>query len=316
MTKKEKIERDNMMIPKQIDKGRESMIQIRGGFSEQMGIYHCNTEMQINDLDDRTRTLLNNKLFDILSVFFDKTDPFDYSPECLDRSNAFCKSVITNVFIERTALGLGSKYDWRAVYENRINRVISNAPFNEVFDLLVYICDWLKDNCAKKSDMTYIYDVFNKLFEKEYVGYHFIEGLIVPITDEIEVKEIEDAFTIKYKGAKAHIEKALAFLSDREKPDYKNSIKESISAVESICKIIVGNDHATLGDALKILEKKNGLKGQLKSGFEKLYNYTNDKGGIRHAEGMFESNVTFEEAKFMLVSCCAFVNYLLAEYGK
>ena len=27
-------------------------------------------------------------------------------------------------------------------------------------------------------------------------------------------------------------------------------------------------------------------------------------------------NVTFEEAKYMLVSCCAFVNYLIAEYGK
>lgn len=43
--------------------------------------------------------------------------------------------------------------------------------------------------------------------------------------------------------------------------------------------------------------------------------YTSDEGGIRHAEGLFESNVTFEEAKYMLVSCCAFVNYLIAEYG-
>ena len=41
-----------------------------------------------------------------------------------------------------------------------------------------------------------------------------------------------------------------------------------------------------------------------------------DQGGIRHAEGMFESNVTFEEAKFMLVSCSAFINYMIAEYGK
>ena len=97
----------------------------------------------------------------------------------------------------------------------------------------------------------------------------------------------------------------------------KSAIKESISAVESICCIIAKKTNASLGDALKTLESKRNLKGQLKSAFEKLYNYTNsDKGGIRHAEGLFVSEVSFEEAKFMLVSCSAFVNYLIAEYGK
>ena len=81
--------------------------------------------------------------------------------------------------------------------------------------------------------------------------------------------------------------------------------------------MIVGDEKATLGDALKKLED-NGVQihGALKEGFKKLYGYTSDQGGIRHAEGMFESNVTFEEAKFMLVSCSAFINYLIAEYSK
>ena len=65
-----------------------------------------------------------------------------------------------------------------------------------------------------------------------------------------------------------------------------------------------------------LLEKKRGLKGPLKVAFEKLYSYTNDKGGVRHADGLFVSEVSFEEAKFMLVSCSAFVNYLISEYGK
>ena len=47
-----------------------------------------------------------------------------------------------------------------------------------------------------------------------------------------------------------------------------------------------------------------------------LFGYTSDEGGIRHAEGLFVSEVSFEEAKFMLVSCSAFVNYLISEYGK
>ena len=50
----------------------------------------------------------------------------------------------------------------------------------------------------------------------------------------------------------------------------------------------------------------------LKEAFCKLYGYASDEGGIRHAEGMFESNVSFEDAKYFLVSCCAFVNYLIS----
>ena len=300
-------------------------VQLRGGFSDRNGIDKIPTEMQLHDFDARTRTCIINKLHEI----------FDQISECAMANNSlqdvwkdFFFDVIENVYVlEKNEIVYFNYYDLKRNFDEIWEDTVRNGEYHEILTIIEYFLNFTKilfrtrrpyDYDAHNKKAVY-YDEkkeINKLFEKEYVGYRFIEKKIAPITDEIEVKEIEDAFTIKYQGAKAHIAKALEFLSDREKPDYKNSIKESISAVESICKIIVGNDHATLGDALKILEKKNGLKGQLKSGFEKLYNYTNDKGGIRHAEGLFESNVTFEEAKFMLVSCCAFVNYLLAEYGK
>jgi hypothetical protein len=41
-----------------------------------------------------------------------------------------------------------------------------------------------------------------------------------------------------------------------------------------------------------------------------MYNYTSGEGGIRHCI-MDESNVGLTEAKFMLVSCSAFVHYLI-----
>ena len=300
------------------EKGRKSMIRVRNGFSEQMGIYKCNTTIQLNEIDDRTRTLINNKVFDILELFFDK-DTFQYIHFGVDDGNAFCKDMLSNVFLEKTSLQSGYSFNWRVVYEECIYKVIKDAPYNEVFDLLWYICKWLTSNYRTNYDSspTIIYEVLDKIFEREFVGYRFINGIIAPISDEIEVKEIEDAFTIQYNGARSHLEKALGFLSDREKPDYKNSIKESISAVESICKIIVGDNKATLGEALKKLEEKGvAIHPALKGAFIKLYGYTSDEGGIRHAEGLFESNVSFEEAKFMLVSCCAFINYLISEYGK
>ena len=112
-----------------------------------------------------------------------------------------------------------------------------------------------------------------------------------------------------------HFEKALSFYSDRKNPDYKNSIKESISAVESMCCIICGKK-VELGKALGKLEK-NGIyiHGAMKNGFQALYGYASDESGIRHG-GIEDKEVTEEDAKFMLVTCSAFVNYLKVKFEK
>ena len=49
----------------------------------------------------------------------------------------------------------------------------------------------------------------------------------------------------------------------------------------------------------------------MKEAFGKLYGYTSDANGIRHAGDIGGPSSTFEEAKFMLVSCSAFINYLI-----
>ena len=99
-------------------------------------------------------------------------------------------------------------------------------------------------------------------------------------------------------------------MSDRENPDYPNSIKESISAVESISMVITGDDSGSLGELLKVLEKKHSLAPTLKGAFSKLYGYTSNVGGIRH--GLKDDGIVigFEEARFVLVTCTSFVNYL------
>jgi len=67
---------------------------------------------------------------------------------------------------------------------------------------------------------------------------------------------------------------------------------------------------------LKKLEDKGiELHPALKSSFSSLYGYTNDADGIRHAL-LEESTLDFDDAKFMLVSCSAFVNYLAAKANK
>lgn len=304
-------------------KAKKSMIKVRGAFSESVGIQNCIMKVQYDDFDERTRMQISNELYRLLEFFFEKTGGFNSGIQfrnSYSRNNGaadFSAFIVSEVFNEHIKLEAGYTFDWRRIFD-AIHNVIIEAVYNEVLDIVWVSCNWLADNYEiyDENSKNLMYDAMNELFEKEFVGYRFVEGRIIQITDKNEIAAIEEAAHSPFEGCNTHIANAVAFLADIDRKDYKNCIKESISAVESICKVIVGDEKATLGDALKVLEKKRGLKGQLKSGFEKLYNYTNDKGGIRHAEGLFVSEVTFEEAKYMLVSCSAFVNYLIAEYGK
>lgn len=301
----------------------QSMIKVRGGFSEQIGFNTCTTQIQLNEFDSRTRTLIGNHLYNVLCTVFSQARSIGircyrdfYDAPSKEMGSDFYKDILSEVMNVPVHLPSNAYYEWEKNYDT-IVKIISDAPYNEVLDLVWYICHWISDHITATDVMRTIYESFNTLFEREYVGYRFVAGKIVPITDENEAKEIEQACHTPFDGARTQLQKALGFLSDREHPDYKNCVKESISAVESVCKVLANDSKAELGKALKSLIA-NGLNihGSLKSAILALYGYASDEGGIRHAERETESTVTFEEAKFMMVTCSAIVNYLVAEYGK
>jgi len=160
-----------------------------------------------------------------------------------------------------------------------------------------------------------IYEVVNITLQLEFVGYRFVDKQLIPISDEVEVEEINQALKNPYSSVYEHLSKSNKLIADRNAPDYENSIKESISAVEALCEILTGitGKEASLGKMLKKLEE-NGVEihSGLKAAFHSLYGYTSDANGIRHAGDIGGPSSTFEEAKFMLVACSAFVNYLIA----
>jgi len=160
-------------------------------------------------------------------------------------------------------------------------------------------------------------EMCNSVLEAELSAYRFVGNEITQITSKEEIAEIEEALETPLKPVRTHLEDALKLLSNRKSPDYRNSIKESISSVEAICRIITRDEKATLGKALDKIETqgKIELHGALKKAFDSLYGYTSSSDGIRHSL-LEESNLSFEDAKFMLVSCSAFVNYLIAKMSK
>ena len=289
----------------------------RGGFSDRNAIKPENTEIQLKDFDKHTRIQLQNMISELFSKVYDG----EYYKD--KRIQEYLIFVLGTVYSE--PIKAGYYYDKYKVMD-LIENTICNDEYDDVLTLIEAIVQYWDDYLKERDggryfsefDETYIngsiFDIANIYFEREYVGYRFVDGEIVPISDKYELAAIEEALSNKYKSVQGHIAKANHLLADRTNPDYENSIKESISAVEAICKIFTGakGKEATLGNMLKKLEEK-GVKihGGLKSAFNILYGYASDANGIRNAGDIGGPSSTFEEAKFMLVSCSAFINYLI-----
>lgn len=145
---------------------------------------------------------------------------------------------------------------------------------------------------------------------KHVSAYRLLDGVVTPITSDEEIDAVEHAVSQGgiFAPAAQHLKTALARFSDRSSPDYRNSVKESISAVESVCQVITGDSKATLGKALKRLNVHKALE----RGFTAIYGYTSDAEGIRHALSE-ESSIDGDDARFFLVFCSAFVNYLISK---
>ena len=153
-------------------------------------------------------------------------------------------------------------------------------------------------------------NAINSVLEEELSGYRIIQSTVSPITNKDEIDEDEVALDSPAPVA-LHIQRALELLSDKVQPDYRNSITVALSAVESIGNLIADVTGESLGAVLPQLSKQLGLQlhGALRKALGSLYGWTSDEGGVRHAL-LEESDLTQEDARFMLIVCSAFVNYL------
>ena len=199
---------------------------------------------------------------------------------------------------------------WGDIYL-QIRQYYFECKWYEVYDFIEFVAN----NDGEKARLAVFMDACNSILEQELSAYRFVHGKITQITSEEEIAEIEEALETPIKLVNEHLKTALDLLADRKSPDYRNSIKESISAVEALCRLITKDPNATLGQALKVVREKVGLHPALEKAFSSLYGYTSSAEGIRHAL-LEEPNLDFEIAKFMLVSCSGFINYLISKSSR
>ncbi len=274
-------------------------------FSERNGYKPIKETFQIDSIDEPLR----NSIWNALQIYY--WDSFKITQDLYTHyylsgyGNEKLRMLIQKIWIhyfKKPIDELGD--DWQAIYKKNRNYYFESIWF-EIYDFIEFIVQNY-DDANKNSKFI---ETCNYYLEREMSVYRFTGNIITKITSEVEIAAIEDTLNASNNLVKRHFTRSLELLSDRKNPDYRNSIKESISAVEALAINITGNDKATLGQLLGILEKTASLHPALKEGFSKIYGYTSNADGIRHAL-MDDDTVTFEKAKFMLVACSAFTNYI------
>ncbi len=280
-------------------------------FSNHMGITN-KADVQLEVLNERTK----NRIWDALGLFWEQASKLSGGNSAASKGLEYlCRNLWHDFFASTLDDMPKLKY-----YFDDALRSIKNKYFHfewyEIYNFLEFVVRYYKIDYKFEETNKGFMDFCNNIFDEENVGYRFVDCKIVPIIEKVEIEEIERAVIHPIFGVKEHLKTALDFLTPAKK-DPRNSIKEAISAVENICKKISSDSNADLSKALRTIENegKINIHPALKAGFDKIYGYTSNEGGIRHAL-LEERKLDTEDARFMIVACSAFINYLVEKANK
>lgn len=264
-------------------------------FSKRMGIAQAGNSLQIDEMDEALRTSMYNVLYMTLDE---------------DYHYGFARHTCETAWMLILHEPLNKFGYYPSDFLKFIRRHFNSCAWNEVYDLVEFFAQNLPER--------YRYDFvehLNILLNNDGSGYRFSDGVLVAITDDFELAELDESMQLNddYSGARMHMRAAVEALSKRPEPDLRNAVIQAVSAVESAAKIAVGDESITLGKALGLLGEQKGLHPALVDAWKKTYGYASDEDGLRHGATTDQVNLDFPLAKYMVVSCAAFVNYLAAE---
>lgn len=260
-------------------------------FSQRQGIKTVRTVIQKSDMDNDLRLELWNFFY---SAFF-------YGLPTLTKDATADMPILYKIWVYYFREAIDDIPHRTDEVTKSCKSVFFRSPWNEVYDLVEVLVG------SEPPIHPEVTRVVNTILERNVSAYRVVDGLISEVNSDIELDAIQGALDNSERPVQVHLRRALELVSDRKNPDYRNSIKESISAVEAYLKMKTGKN--TLSHALQNIDKTHKLHPALKHAFEKLYAYTSDAHGIRHAL-MEDSTVGSGDAMFMLVSCSAFISYL------
>ncbi|HDR9253369.1 MULTISPECIES: AbiJ-NTD4 domain-containing protein [Burkholderia cepacia complex] len=275
---------------------------MRPRFSDRIGVTQTPEMLQIDEIDAQLRA----SIWNIIHSLFES----QVNEKWVLLARAMAVNVTKTPLDDLPKLPF-QKQQWvRGCYDA--------MEWYEVYNFIEFLVD--NANRILRSmggQSTQLIEAFNGVLERERSGYRFVAGVLSPITTREELEAVEDAVQSTGRaalaGANEHLRTALALLGQKPEPDYRNATKEAISAIESVTKILGESSAQGLSGALADLNKKVEIHPSLRNAFVKLYGYASNEEGVRHSLGDESANVGFDEAKYMIVACSAFMNYLISK---
>ena len=206
-------------------------------FSQRKGLKPVSETIQIDSMTDALR----NSLWNALDVSVWRSSRFLFN----DHGPAGIKPFSRDLWFRHFKKPIDSRPDNAHKILAEIRAYFFDCEWYEVYDFL----EFLVGNRVSDDLVT----LLNAILEQELSGYRFVGKHLTDITTPQELASVEAALgDSRFAGVSAHIEQALTLYADRENPDYRNSIKESISAVESMARVVSGDDKATLGERAEV----------------------------------------------------------------
>ena len=285
--------------------------QRRQSFSERNGYVDTTDVMILGEVPKVVANAISSALCRVFQAL--KSNPWRISIE-LCGEQTLAQSIWTD-FMNEDLAQFDLMFD--RGYKDISNWITSGAtPWYRKLDLVEFVADKLSS--LNKSISEQFVEEINEQFERLKFGYRLVSGIVIDIVSEDEIKSVQTAIDNSKEHVVGHLKKALALHSKRPKPDYANSIKESISAVEAYLRDATGKNK--FGDALKEWQRKySNIHPILYTAMDKLHAYTNQPDvGARHA--LMDSSSEYipqsSESLYMLVTCSAFINYLRSKSRK
>jgi hypothetical protein len=207
------------------------------------------------------------------------------------------------LFLERSARSFSNSGQ---EFSSLLEKYVMKLELGKLFDLIEFFARHPKCSNNLKHDLA-------SAFVNARAAYRLVDEQIIAIGTHEQgaavERAIQDAETAGDFAARRHL---VASGSELRSGNWSDSVRESIHAVEAMARKFDPTAN-TLAPALKALEEKGYIHGSLKAAFAKLYGYTNDERGIRHALSEEDARVDEVDAMFMLGACASFVSYLIAK---
>jgi len=233
--------------------------------------------------------------------------------------------------VEPTHYGSESNIDSLRQARKDSEEILNQLPWQKVYDF----CERLHNHLAQEvrqynsygdqyetvrsiGDVkAFIASELQRLFLEEGLAFEFRDGTVQRRGRRHTVERVSRAEVVlgdpRLVHAGKHYSKALQFFRDPAKPDYENTVKEAVCAVEAAGKALFPQAKAaTLGDLTKWLSGNDAslLPKALGQTFNGLYGFRSGGEGVGHG-GATGGAATSEVAEYVLAVAASQIIFLV-----